>query len=122
MIATHILLVDDFSTTRKMVRTYLKELGFSNIWEAEDVSAALERLNEGEFQLIVSKWKMPKMMGHELIEAVRENPKYAEVPVLFVAPEAVKEAIPHIWKSEVITKPFTAQELEAKLTELGSSY
>lgn len=113
-----ILIVDDFSTMRRIVKTALKQLGFENISEAEDGAVALEKLKNGEFKLIISDWNMPNMMGIDLLKAVRADDKLKPIPFLMVTAEAQKENILEAAKSGVsnyIIKPFTADGLQQKL-------
>lgn len=114
-----ILVVDDFSTMRRIVKNCLKQLGFENIVEADDGQAALEKLATGDFKLIISDWNMPTMMGIDLLKQVRANEKYKSIPFLMVTAEAQKENILEAAKAGVsnyIIKPFTADVLEEKMS------
>ena len=82
-----ILVVDDFSTMRRIVRNYLKSLGFENVTEADDGQSAWEKLQQQEFQFIVSDWNMPKMMGIDLLKTVRASEKYKDIPFIIVTAE-----------------------------------
>lgn len=118
-----ILIVDDFSTMRRIVKTALKQLGFENITEAEDGAIALEKLKNGNFKLIISDWNMPNMMGIDLLKAVRADEKLKPIPFLMVTAEAQKENILEAAKSGVsnyIIKPFTADSLQQKLEAIFS--
>ena len=120
-----ILVVDDFATMRRIVKTALKQLGFENLSEAEDGEAALNKLQSGEFKLIVSDWNMPKMMGIDLLKAVRADEKLKSVPFLMVTAEAQKENVIEAAKAGVsnyIIKPFTADQLQAKLEAIFSKH
>lgn len=113
-----ILVVDDFSTMRRIVKTCLKQLGFDNTADAEDGQIALNKLKDGDFKLIVSDWNMPNMMGIDLLRAVRSDPKLKALPFLMVTAEAQKENVLEAAKAGVsnyIVKPFTADQLQAKL-------
>lgn len=118
-----ILVVDDFSTMRRIVKTCLKQLGFENITEAEDGKLALDKLNNGTFKLIISDWNMPNMMGIDLLKAVRASDRLKGIPFLMVTAEAQKENILEAAKSGVsnyIVKPFTADSLQQKLEAIFS--
>lgn len=113
-----ILIVDDFSTMRRIVRSCLTQLGFNNFQEADDGHKALEKLRSGEFKLIVSDWNMPNMMGIELLRAVRTDDRLKSIPFLMVTAEAQKENIIEAAKAGVssyIIKPFTADAMQQKL-------
>ncbi|MFM1848989.1 MAG: response regulator [Pseudomonadota bacterium] len=116
--AIPILVVDDFAAMRKVVKTCLKQLGFQNIVEAEDGAKALEKLQNGEFKLVISDWNMPNMMGLDLLKAVRGDAKLAKVPFVMVTAEAQKENVLEAAKAGVsnyIVKPFSADQLKSKL-------
>ncbi|MCB0317542.1 MAG: chemotaxis response regulator CheY [Bdellovibrionales bacterium] len=113
-----ILVVDDFSTMRKIVRTSLKQLGFTNVTEAEDGRVALEKLRNGEFKLIVSDWNMPNMMGIDLLKEVRADETLKHLPFLMVTAEGKKENVLEAAKAGVsnyIVKPFNVDSLKEKL-------
>ncbi|MCO6432501.1 MAG: chemotaxis response regulator CheY [Deltaproteobacteria bacterium] len=113
-----ILVVDDFATMRKVVKNCLRNLGFTNITEAEDGQKALEKMKTGDFQLIVSDWNMPNMMGIDLLRAVRSDPTFAKIPFLMVTAEAQKENVLEAAKAGVsnyIIKPFTPEQMQSKL-------
>ncbi len=90
---TRFLVVDDFSTMRRIVRNLMKELGFVNIQEAEDGVDALAKLRAAEFDFVVSDWNMPNMTGLELLKEIRKDAKLKHLPVLMVTAEAKKENI-----------------------------
>lgn len=116
-----ILVVDDFPTMRRIVRNLLKELGFTNVEEAEDGQQALEFLNQGSFELVISDWNMPNLDGLEMLRRVRANPATATLPVLMVTAEAKKEniiAAAQAGASGYVVKPFTAAVLEEKLDKV----
>ncbi|MCB0335733.1 MAG: chemotaxis response regulator CheY [Bdellovibrionales bacterium] len=113
-----ILVVDDFSTMRRIVKACLKQIGFNNFTEAEDGAIALEKLKNGQFKLIVSDWNMPNMMGIDLLRAVRSDEKLKHIPFLMVTAEAQKENILAAAKAGVsnyIIKPFDTDTLNTKL-------
>lgn len=117
-----ILVVDDFSTMRRIVRNLLKELGFVNISEAEDGVEALKKLRaEGNFQFVVSDWNMPNMTGIELLRAIRADAALKQIPVLMVTAEAKRENIieaAQAGASGYVVKPFTAATLDEKLKKV----
>jgi two-component system chemotaxis response regulator CheY len=115
------LIVDDFSTMRRIVRNLLKELGFTNADEAEDGVVALQKLKSGSFQFVVSDWNMPNMTGIELLRAIRADGELKHLPVLMVTAEAKKENIieaAQAGASGYVVKPFTAATLEEKLNKV----
>ncbi|MBX7143501.1 MAG: chemotaxis response regulator CheY [Oligoflexia bacterium] len=116
-----ILVVDDFSTMRRIVKTCLKQIGFENITEAEDGQVALGKLQAQDFKLIISDWNMPNMMGIDLLRAVRGDTKLKALPFLMVTAEAQKENVIEAAKAGVsnyIIKPFTADQLQQKLESI----
>ncbi|MBI5938120.1 MAG: chemotaxis response regulator CheY [Betaproteobacteria bacterium] len=120
------LVVDDFSTMRRIVRNLLKELGFTNVDEAEDGAVALQKLkNVGTFQFVVSDWNMPNMTGIELLKAIRADESLKHLPVLMITAEAKKENIVEAAQSGAsgyIVKPFTAAVLEEKMNKIFEKY
>jgi len=113
-----ILIVDDFATMRKIVKTGLRQLGFENVTEAEDGKIAWDKMQALEFALVISDWNMPNMMGIDLLRAVRGSDKTKKVPFLMITAEAQKENVLEAAKAGVsnyIVKPFTADQLQAKL-------
>ena len=116
-----ILVVDDFSTMRRIVRNLLKELGFTNVDEAEDGAIALQKLQAGGFEFVVTDWNMPNMDGLELLKTIRADAGMASMPVLMVTAEAKKEniiAAAQAGASGYVVKPFTAATLEEKLGKI----
>jgi len=116
-----ILIVDDFSTMRRIIKNLLRDLGFTNTAEADDGLTALPMLQSGSFELLVTDWNMPGMQGIDLLKAVRADPKLATLPVLMVTAEQKKEQIIEAAKAGVngyIVKPFTAQTLKEKLEKI----
>ncbi|WP_024303801.1 chemotaxis response regulator CheY [Pseudogulbenkiania sp. MAI-1] len=115
------LVVDDFSTMRRIVRNLLKELGFTNVDEAEDGQVALHKLKTQHFDFIVSDWNMPNMTGIELLKAVRADQQLKPLPFLMITAEAKRENIIEAamaGASGYIVKPFTAATLEEKLNKI----
>ncbi|WP_274644964.1 chemotaxis response regulator CheY [Pseudomonas serbica] len=115
------LVVDDFSTMRRIVRSLLRDIGFNNIEEAEDGSEALAKLKAGKFDFLVTDWNMPVMTGLELLKAVRATDGLKELPVLLVTAEAKREQIIEAAQAGVsgyVVKPFTAVVLEEKLNAI----
>jgi two-component system chemotaxis response regulator CheY len=115
------LIVDDFSTMRRIIRNLLKELEFTNADEAEDGLAALAKLRGGNYEFVVSDWNMPNMTGLELLKAIRADGTLKHIPVLMVTAEAKKEniiAAAQAGASGYVVKPFTAAVLEEKLNKI----
>jgi two-component system chemotaxis response regulator CheY len=115
------LVVDDFSTMRRIVRNLLKELGYTNVDEAEDGSVALHKLRSGEFDFVVSDWNMPNMTGIELLKSIRADANLKHLPVLMITAEARKENIIEAAQNKAsgyIVKPFTAATLDEKLSKI----
>lgn len=115
------LVVDDFSTMRRIVRNLLKELGFTNVDEAEDGQVALHKLKNAQFEFVVTDWNMPNMTGIELLRAIRADAQLKHLPVLMVTAEAKKENIIEAataGASGYVVKPFTAATLDEKLKKI----
>lgn len=115
------LIVDDFSTMRRIVRNSLKELGYTNVDEAEDGVAAFNKLRTTHFDFVVSDWNMPNMSGIELLKAIRADANLKSLPVLMVTAEAKKENIIEAEEAGAngyVLKPFTTATLEQKLNEI----
>ena len=119
-----ILVVDDFTTMRKIMKTVLKQIGYVNFIEAEDGKKALEILqNNSSVEFVVSDWNMPNMTGIELLKCVRKDPKLKHLPFLMVTAESNKEDILEAVKAGVsnyIVKPFNAATLKEKLEKIFS--
>ena len=116
-----ILIVDDFSTMRRIVKNLLSDLGFSNFAEADDGTTALVELQKAKFDLVVTDWNMPGMPGIDLLKAIRADESLAKIPVLMVTAEAKREQIIEAAQAGVngyIIKPFTAATLEDKLVKI----
>ena len=115
------LVVDDFSTMRRIVRNLLKELGFTNVDEAEDGVVALQKLKSEQCDFVVSDWNMPNMTGIDLLKSIRADAALKHLPVLMVTAEAKKENIIEAAKSGAngyVVKPFTAATLDEKLNKI----
>ena len=113
--STRFLVVDDFSTMRRIVRNLLKELGFVNVQEAEDGVEALKKLRADTFDFVVSDWNMPNMTGIELLKEIRADARLKTLPVLMVTAEAKRENIieaAQAGASGYVVKPFTAATLD----------
>ena len=116
-----ILVVDDFSTMRRIIKNLLRDLGYSNTTDADDGSTALPMLQAGDFDFLVTDWNMPGMTGIELLKAVRADPKLASIPVLMVTAEQKREQIIEAAQAGVngyIVKPFTAGTLKEKIDKI----
>jgi two-component system chemotaxis response regulator CheY len=118
---TKFLVVDDFSTMRRIIRNLLKELGFNNVEEAEDGVQALNTLRGANFQFVISDWNMPNMTGIDLLRSIRADAALKHIPVLMVTAEAKKEniiAAAQAGASGYVVKPFTAATLDEKLNKI----
>lgn len=116
-----ILIVDDFSTMRRIVKNLLNDLGFTNTAEADDGTTALVELQKAKFDLVVTDWNMPGMPGIDLLKAIRADESLAKIPVLMVTAEAKREQIIEAAQAGVngyVIKPFTAATLEDKLAKI----
>lgn len=116
-----VLVVDDFSTMRRIVKNILRQLGFTHIVEADDGSTALDLLQKEPVEMIISDWNMPKMTGLELLKAVRADDALKDIPFLMVTAEAQQENIIEAVKAGVsnyIVKPFTAETLGQKIEQV----
>jgi len=116
-----VLVVDDFSTMRRIVKNLLRDLGFTNISEADDGSTALPMLQGGDFDFVVTDWNMPGMQGIDLLKAIRADASLSHIPVLLITAEAKKEQIVMAAQAGVngyIVKPFTAATLKTKLDKI----
>lgn len=115
------LVVDDFSTMRRIVRNLLKDLEFTNVEEAEDGVIALQKLKEGGFDFVVSDWNMPNMDGLTLLQNIRADAALKHLPVLMVTAEAKKDnivAAAQAGANGYVVKPFTAVTLSEKLEKI----
>lgn len=116
-----ILVVDDFSTMRRIIKNVLNELGFSNVDEADDGNAALPMLKSGSYDFVITDWNMPGMPGIELLKAIRADERLAKTPVLLVTAEAKKDQIVMAAQAGVngyIVKPFTPETLREKISRI----
>ncbi|ASP46606.1 MAG: chemotaxis response regulator CheY [Colwellia polaris] len=116
-----VLVVDDFSTMRRIIKNLLRDLGFTNISEADDGNTALPMLKDGNFDFVVTDWNMPGMQGIDLLKAIRADSNLSHIPVLMVTAEAKKEQIIMAAQAGVngyIVKPFTAATLNTKLDKI----
>ncbi len=119
-----ILIVDDFATMRRIIKNILRQLGYTNILEADDGSTALNILRKEKVDLVITDWNMPKMSGLELLKAIRADERLKDIPVMMVTAEALKENIIEAVKAGVnqyIVKPFTAQTLQEKINKIFGS-
>ena len=118
------LVVDDFSTMRRIIKNFLNDLGYSNVQEADDGTTALPILKQGNIDFLVTDWNMPGMPGLDLLKAVRADPALAKLPVLLVTAEAKREQIVEAAQAGVngyVVKPFTAQTLKDKVDKILQS-
>ncbi|MSQ67353.1 MAG: response regulator [Gammaproteobacteria bacterium] len=116
-----ILIVDDFSTMRRIIKNLLRDLGFNNTHEADDGNTALPMLRTGRFEFLITDWNMPGMQGIDLLRAVRADPHLGKLPVLLVTAEARRDQIVRAAEAGVngyIVKPFTAQTLKEKIEKI----
>jgi two-component system, chemotaxis family, chemotaxis protein CheY len=116
-----ILVVDDMSTMRRIVKNIMKQLGFPNVEEAENGQDALDKLRAESFGLVISDWNMPVMSGIELLRAIRADDKLKAIPLLMVTAEAQKENLIEAIQAGVsnyIVKPFTAEVLQEKINKI----
>lgn len=116
-----ILVVDDFSTMRRIIKNLLRDLGFTNVQEADDGSTALPMLQNGDFDFVVTDWNMPGMQGIDLLREIRKDDSLKHMPVMMVTAEAKKEQIVAAAQAGVngyIVKPFTAATLKGKLDKI----
>jgi len=116
-----ILVVDDFSTMRRIIKNLLRDLGFNNTAEADDGATALPVLQNGNFDFLITDWNMPGMQGIDLLKAVRSDAKLAKLPVLMVTAESKRDQIVEAAQAGVngyIVKPFTAVTLKEKIEKI----
>jgi two-component system chemotaxis response regulator CheY len=115
------LVVDDFSTMRRIIKNLLNDLGYANVSEADDGQTALPLLRTGQFDFLVTDWNMPGMPGLDLLKAVRADSKLAKLPVLMLTAEAKREQIIEAAQAGVngyVIKPFTAITLKEKIDKI----
>ncbi len=116
-----ILVVDDFSTMRRIVKNILKQLGYFNVDEAEDGNQALERLKKNKYAFVITDWNMPTMNGLDLCKAIRADAATKSIPVLFITAEASQEnvvAAIQAGATNYIVKPFTGEILKEKMLKI----
>ncbi len=116
-----ILVVDDFSTMRRIIKNLLRDLGFNNVEEADDGKTALPILKGGGIDFLVTDWNMPGMTGIELVKTVRADEKLRHIPILMVTAEAKREQIIAAAQAGVngyVVKPFTAATLKEKIEKI----
>jgi two-component system chemotaxis response regulator CheY len=116
-----ILIVDDFATMRRILKNTLKQIGLTNIIEADDGTTALKELENTKVDLIISDWNMPKMSGIELLKAVRGNSELKDLPFLMVTAEAQKQNVIEAVQAGVsnyVVKPFTPEAISEKLKKI----
>ncbi len=116
-----VLIVDDFSTMRRIIKNILRQLGFNNILEADDGTSAWDVLNRDQIDFIISDWNMPQMTGIELLRKVRASEEFGDLPFLMVTAEAQQENIIEAVQAKVsnyIVKPFTAETLGQKINKI----
>jgi two-component system chemotaxis response regulator CheY len=115
------LVVDDYSTMRRIIKGLLQELGYQSVAEADDGKTALPMLRNGNFDVLITDWNMPGMPGLDLLKQVRADEKLKKLPVLMVTAEAKREQIVEAAQAGVsgyVVKPFTAQTLREKLEKM----
>jgi two-component system chemotaxis response regulator CheY len=120
-VSKKVLIVDDFSTMRRILKNILKQIGFTNISEADDGTTAWEELQKNSFDLIICDWNMPKMSGIELLKKVRADDTYKDIPFLMVTAEAQKQNVIEAVQAGVsnyVVKPFTAESISEKLEKI----
>ncbi|MFO1503120.1 MAG: chemotaxis response regulator CheY [Steroidobacteraceae bacterium] len=118
------LVVDDFSTMRRIIKNFLTDLGYANVAEADDGKTALPVLKAGGIDFLITDWNMPGMAGLELLKEVRNDPATKKLPVLMVTAEAKREQIVEAAQAGVngyVVKPFTAQTLKEKIDKILAS-
>lgn len=116
-----ILVVDDFATMRGIIKNLLRDLGYSNIAEADDGNTALPQLKTGKFDFLITDWNMPGMSGLELLRAIRTDGALAKLPVLMVTAEAKRDQIVEAAQAGIngyVVKPFTANTLKEKIDKI----
>ena len=116
-----ILVVDDFATMRRIIKNILKQLGYTNVDEADDGQSALSKLKVDKFDFVITDWNMPNVSGLDLLKTIRSDPDMKDMPVLMVTAEALKENIVVAVKAGVsnyIVKPFNAETLKEKIDKI----
>lgn len=116
-----VLVVDDFSTMRRIIKNILRQIGFTNVVEADDGTTAWDVLNKDKVEFIISDWNMPQMTGIELLRKVRASEEFCDLPFLMVTAEAQQENIIEAVQAKVsnyIVKPFTADVMKQKIDKI----
>lgn len=116
-----VLVVDDFSTMRRIIKNILRQIGFTNVVEADDGTTAWEVLNKDKIEFVISDWNMPNMTGIELLRKVRGSEEFADMPFLMVTAEAQQENVIEAVQAKVsnyIVKPFTAETMKQKIDKI----
>ena len=116
-----ILVVDDMSTMRRIIKNLLNQLGYKNINEAEDGAIAYQKLKKAKYDFVITDWNMPIMTGIELVQKIRNDPELKHLPILMVTAEAKKESVIMALKAGVnnyIVKPFPAEILKEKMEKI----
>ncbi len=116
-----ILVVDDMSTMRRIIKNLLNQLGYKNIDEAEDGAIAYQKLKKAKYDFVVTDWNMPNMTGIELVQKIRNNSELKHLPILMVTAEAKKENVILALKAGVnnyIVKPFPSEILKDKMEKI----
>lgn len=116
-----ILIVDDFSTMRRIIKNLLRDLGFTNTAEADDGTSAMPMLENGQFDFVITDWNMPGMTGIELLKAIRADDRLKSLPILMVTAEAKRDQIIAAAQAGVngyVVKPFTAAALQEKIEKI----
>ncbi|WP_281951188.1 chemotaxis response regulator CheY [Nitrosophilus kaiyonis] len=119
-----ILVVDDMSTMRRIIKNLLNQLGYKNIDEAEDGLAGLQKLRNNKYDFVITDWNMPNMTGLEMVQEIRKDPNLKNTPILMVTAEAKKENVIMAIKAGVnnyIVKPFPAEVLKEKMEKIFAS-
>lgn len=118
-----VLVVDDFSTMRRIIKNILRQIGFTNLVEADDGTTAWDILNKDKIEFIISDWNMPQMTGIDLLRKVRASEEFGDLPFLMVTAEAQQENIIEAVQAKVsnyIVKPFTADVMKQKIDKIFS--
>ena len=116
-----VLVVDDFTSMRRIIKNILRQIGFNNIVEADDGTTAWDVLNKDRIDFIISDWNMPHMTGIDLLRKVRASEEFGDIPFLMVTAEAQQENIIEAAQAKVsnyIVKPFTAETLKQKIDKI----
>ncbi len=120
-----ILIVDDFSTMRRIIKNILKQIGYNNIVEADDGTTAWEILNREKIDFVIADWNMPKMKGIDLLRKVRDSEEFEDLPFLMVTAEAQQENLVEAIQAKVsnyVVKPFTPDVLSQKIEKILEKY